>query len=168
MIAVYIHPKISNHLRSHLRAKMALDYSRLGLENELLDRKQIRPNFLLSTSLPNTILPTNLGTCKPTFRTFYTSHLRWNSTMRRCFYPQTSDKMQYFTIFQDKLHSFNIQNRLLNKNKYKLNVTCLSIFEAFFLKVNKKRIALICFIEITSILAHAKTQLNQAVKGLFI
>ena len=30
----------------------------------------------------------------------------------------------------------------------------------------KKRIALICFIEITSILAHAKTQLNQA--GLFI
>ena len=28
----------------------------------------------------------------------------------------------------------------------------------------KKRIALICFIEITSILAHAKTQLNQAVK----
>ena len=84
--------------------------------------------------------------------------------MRRCFYPQTSDKMQYFTIFQDKLHSFNIQNGLLNKNKYKLNVTCLSIFEAFFLKVNKKRIALICFIEITSILAHAKTQLNQAVK----
>ena len=29
----------------------------------------------------------------------------------------------------------------------------------------KKRIALICFIEITSILAHAKTHLNQAVKG---
>ena len=42
---------------------------------------------------------------------------------------------------------------------------CLSIFEAIFLKRNKKkRIALICFIEITSILAHAKMQLNQAVK----
>ena len=30
----------------------------------------------------------------------------------------------------------------------------LSIFEAIFLKLNKKRIALIYFIEITSILAH--------------
>ena len=38
---------------------------------------------------------------------------------------------------------------------------CLSIFEAIFLKLNKKRIAfLVCFIEITSILAHAKPQLN--------
>ena len=30
--------------------------------------------------------------------------------------------------------------------------------------MNKKRIALICFIEITNILARAKTELNQAVK----
>ena len=54
---------------------------------------------------------------------------------------------------------------LLNNNKY-LNITCLFIFEAIFFKTEyiKKRIALICFIEITSILAHAKTQLNQAVK----
>ena len=37
-------------------------------------------------------------------------------------------------------------------------------FRHFFKKLNKNRIALICFIEITSILAHAKTQLNQAVK----
>ena len=43
--------------------------------------------------------------------------------------------------------------RLLNYNKLRQ-----------FLKLNKKRIALICFIEITSILAHPKTQLNQAVK----
>ena len=34
------HPKNSNHLRSHLRAIMALDHSRLG------PRKQIGPNFL--------------------------------------------------------------------------------------------------------------------------
>ena len=32
MIAFYVHPKNSNHLRSHLRAR-ALDHSRLGLEN---------------------------------------------------------------------------------------------------------------------------------------
>ena len=25
-------------------------------------------------------------------------------------YPQTSDRMQYFTVFQDKLHSANIQD----------------------------------------------------------
>ena len=31
---IYAHPKNSNHLRSHLRAIMALDHSRLGLENK--------------------------------------------------------------------------------------------------------------------------------------
>ena len=40
----------------------------------------------------------------------------------------------------------------------------LFIFEAVVLKLSKKRIVLICFIEIISILACAKTQLNQAVK----
>ena len=32
MIALYVHPKNSNHLRSHLRAIIALDHSRLGLK----------------------------------------------------------------------------------------------------------------------------------------
>ena len=82
---------------------MALDHSRLG------PRKQIRPNFLRSISLLYKILPTSLGTCKPTFYTFYTSHLRWNSTMRRCFY-HTDLGQQYFTILKYKLHSFNIQD----------------------------------------------------------
>ena len=41
----------------------------------------------------------------------------------------------------------------------------VGIFEAIFLKLNKKRtIALICFIEITSILVHVKAQFNQAAK----
>ena len=80
MIALYVHPKNSNHLRSHLRAIMALDHSRLGLEDK------IRPNFFRSTCVLYKILPTSLGTCKPTFYTFYTSHLRWNSTVRWCFY----------------------------------------------------------------------------------
>ena len=85
MIALYVHPKNSNHLRSHFRAMMALDHSRLGLENEFLENKS-GPNFWRSTSLLNKILPTNLGARKLTFYTFYTSHLRWNSTMRRWFY----------------------------------------------------------------------------------
>ena len=41
---------------------------------------------------------------------FYTPHLRRKSTMRRRFYHTYIYKMQYFTIFQDKLHSFNIQD----------------------------------------------------------
>ena len=72
LIAVYIHPKNSNHLRSHLRAIMALDHRRL------ISGKKIRPTFLRSTSLLCKILPTNLSACKPTFYTIYTSHLRWN------------------------------------------------------------------------------------------
>ena len=57
------------------------------------------------------ILPTNLVACKPTFYTIYTSHLKWKSTQwGTVFIIQTSDRMQYFTILQHKLHSFNIQD----------------------------------------------------------
>ena len=45
-------------------------------------------------------MPTTRGACKPTFHTFYTSHLRWNSNMRRCFYhtdrPQTKCSISQF------------------------------------------------------------------------
>ena len=103
-------PKKSNHLRSHLRGIMALDHSRLGLKNKLLKFKQIRPNFLLSTSLLYKLLPTSLGTCKPTFYTFYTWHLRWNSTMKRCFYHTDLGQNAVSHNFATKLHSFNIQD----------------------------------------------------------
>ena len=86
LIALCVHPKISNHFRSHLRAIMALDHSRLSLENEFLENKSGLIFCVRQWSLLNKILPTNLGACKPTFHTFYTSHLRWNSNMRRCFY----------------------------------------------------------------------------------
>ena len=42
LTAVYVHPKYRNHLRPHLRAIMALDHSRLGLENEFLENKSGR------------------------------------------------------------------------------------------------------------------------------
>ena len=68
-IAVYIHPKESNRLRSHLRAIMAYDHSRLGLENEFFENKSGQ------------------------------------------IFCARQVYLQYFTIFQDKLHSVNIQNR---------------------------------------------------------
>ena len=38
---IYVHPKNSNHLRSHLRAIKAFDHSRLGLENKFLEKNQV-------------------------------------------------------------------------------------------------------------------------------
>ena len=75
------HTKNSSHLRSHWRDIMVLDYSRLGPENKFLENKSGR-----IFCVRQVYLPTNLGACKPTFYTFYTSHLRWNSTLRCCFY----------------------------------------------------------------------------------
>ena len=113
LIASYVHPKNSNNLWS-LRAIMALDHRRL-----IRPGKKLRPNFLRSTTLLYEILPTNLGACKPTFHTIYTSHLRWNSTMKNVFIIQTLDRMQYSTILQYKLHSFNIQDDRSTRGLFK-------------------------------------------------
>ena len=56
------------------------DHNRLGLENKFLENKS-RRIFLRSTGLLYKFLPTYLGVFKPTFHNFYTSHLRWNSTI---------------------------------------------------------------------------------------
>ena len=56
------------------------DHSRLGLANKFLENKS-RIIFLRSRGLLYKFLPTNLGVFKPTFYNFYTSHLRWNSTI---------------------------------------------------------------------------------------
>ena len=89
-IALYAHPK--NSLRSHLRAITALAWSQYIRRGKQILRKQIRENFLRSTSLQ--ILANKSG-CVQTnllFFFFNTPHLRRKSTMRRC------------------LHSFNIQD----------------------------------------------------------
>ena len=64
------------------------------------------PAFRQVYNLLYKILPTSLGTCKPTFYTFYTSHLRWNSTMRRCFYHTDLGQNAVF-------HNFAIQIALI-------------------------------------------------------
>ena len=95
--------KNSNHLRSHSRAIMALDHSRSGLEN-----KSGRI-FFRSTCLYK-ILPIASVRVNQPFILFI--HHIWGETVLwgAVFIIQTSEKMQYFTIFQEKLHSFNIQN----------------------------------------------------------
>ena len=80
------------------------DHGRLGLKNKFLENKS-RRIFLLSTGLLYKFLPTNLGVFKPTF---YNFHGICGETV--LFIIQTSDRMRYFTIFQDKLHWVNIQD----------------------------------------------------------
>ena len=79
-------------------AIMALDYSRLGLENKAGRIFCVRQVYFTKW--------TSLGTCKPTFYTFYTSHLRWNSTMRHCFYHTDLGQNAVF-------HNFPIQIALI-------------------------------------------------------
>ena len=94
------------YLRSHLRALMALDRRRLIRPG----KKKTGRIFLRSTSLLCKILPTNLSACKPTFYTIYTSHLRWNSTMRYCFYHTDLGQNAVFHNLEYKLYLFNIQD----------------------------------------------------------
>ena len=71
LIALYVHPKNSKHLRSHSRSQYIC---RLGLENKFSENKS-GPIFCVRKvyNLFYKILLTSLGTCKPTFYTFYTS-----------------------------------------------------------------------------------------------
>ena len=85
------------HLRSHLKAIMALDHSRLDLENKSGRTFCVRQVYFTKSCQQI------WGACKPTLYTFYTLPLRWNSTMKRAFLVfffsiQNSEKMQYFTI----------------------------------------------------------------------
>ena len=80
---------------------MALDHSRLGLENKFLGNKSGRI-FLRSTGLLYKILP-----CVNQPFILFIHHI-WGETV--LFIVQTSDRMLYCTIFQDKLHSVNIQD----------------------------------------------------------
>ena len=101
LVASYFTPKKWQSSRSHLRAIMGLDHRRL-----IRPRKKSGRIFLRSKSLLYNILPTNLGSCKPTFYTIYTSHLRWNSTMRHRFYHTDLGKNAVF-------HNFALQTALI-------------------------------------------------------
>ena len=106
-------PKEYNHLRSHLRAIMALNHSRLGLENNSSKTKQAE--FFAFDKF--TIYFTK--SCQKVWGrvnqpSIHIIHHIWCETVRipwdAVFIIQTSDRMRYFTILQYKLHSFNIQD----------------------------------------------------------
>ena len=103
MIALYVHPKNSNHLRSHSRAVKALDHSRLGLENKSGRIFCVRQVYFTKSRQQIWVRE------KQPFILFI--HHIWGETVLwgAVFIIQTSGKMQCFTIFQDKLHSFNIR-----------------------------------------------------------
>ena len=113
LIAIYVHPKNSNHIRSQSRAIMALDHSRLGLKNKFLKKKSGQVRCL--TGLLYKILPTNLGLCKPTFYTFYAAHLRWSSTIYHTDLTQNTVFHNFSRqIFRTINRGLNQRNQLKN------------------------------------------------------
>ena len=99
------HPQNSNHLRSHSRAIMALDHSRLDLENKFLENKSGQSFSFRQVYFTKSCQQT-WGCVNQPFILFI--HLIWGETV--LYIIQTSDRMQYFTIFQDKLPSVNVQD----------------------------------------------------------
>ena len=101
--------KNSNHLRSHLRAIMFLDHSRLGLENKFWENKSGRIFCVRQVYFTKSCLQI-WGRVNQPFILFI--HHIWDKTVLWgvvCTI-QTSDRMRYFTILQYKLHSFKIQD----------------------------------------------------------
>ena len=105
MIALYVHPKNSNHLRSHSRAIIALDQSRLVLENKFSENKSGRIFCFRQLYFTNSCQ--QIWGCVNQPFILFIHHICGETVL---FIIQTSDRMQYFTIFHDKVHSVNIQD----------------------------------------------------------
>ena len=82
------------------------DHSRLGLENKFLENKSGRIFFCVRQVYFTNSCQQIWGCLNQPLILFI--HHIWRETV--LFIIQTSDRMRYFTIFQDKLHSANIQD----------------------------------------------------------
>ena len=107
MIAWYVHPKNSNHLRSHLRAIITPDHSRLCLENKSGRIFCIRQVLILYKILQVWDVQN-----QPFTLLYITSVVkRYHEALFSSYRPLTECSIdQYFTILQYKLHSFKIQD----------------------------------------------------------
>ena len=94
MIALDVHQKNSI-------AIMALDHSRLGLEKKFLKNKSGRIFGVWQVYFTKSCQQV-WGRVNQHLYTFYTSHLKWNSTMRLCFYHTALGQNAVF-------HNFSIQ-----------------------------------------------------------
>ena len=109
LIALYVHPKNSNHLRSHLRAIMALDQSRLGLKNKFLENKSGRVFCFRQVCLIKSCQPIWWRVTILLYFLYITSELKQYS-MRRCFYHTgLRQNAVIFTVF----HNFARQIALI-------------------------------------------------------
>ena len=95
LIAFYVHPKNSNHLRSHLRATMVLDHSSLDLEKKFLENKSAK-SFVF-----NKFALQNLAKKSGGLLLHITSEVKE-------YYEVLF--LLYFTILKYKLFSFNIHD----------------------------------------------------------
>ena len=86
-------------------ATMALDHSRLGLENKSLETKSGRIFWVRQVYFAKSCQQV-WGRVNQPFILFTASHLRWNSTMRRCFYHTNLGQNAVF-------HNFAIQIALI-------------------------------------------------------
>ena len=128
LIALYVHPKNSNHLRSHLRAIMALDHSRLGLENKSGRIFCFRQVYFTKSCQ-------QIWGCVNQPFILFIRHI-WGETV--LFIIQTTDRMQYFTIFQDKLHLVNIQTvQQISKITYTASRLSLLTNAKFTVNINR-------------------------------
>ena len=90
----YVHPKNSNHLWSHSWARMALDHSRLGLENKFLENKSGRIFCCQQVYFPKSYQQI-WGCVNQPFVLFI--HHIWGETV--LFIIQPSDRMQCILQF---------------------------------------------------------------------
>ena len=98
MIALYVHHKNS-------MAIIVFDHSRLGLENKFLKNKSGRIFCVRQVYFKKSCRQV-WGRVNQHLYTFYTSHLKWNSTMRLCFYHIALGQNAVF-------HNFTIQIALI-------------------------------------------------------
>ena len=103
------HPKNSNHLQSHSRAIVALDHNRLDLENKFLANKSGQSFCFRQVYFTKSCQQIRGCVNHPfiSFYTFYTSHLRWNSTV---YHTDLGQNAVFHNISRQILHSVNIQD----------------------------------------------------------